>query len=110
MTAIPYDIYESPHEIAIILPLGGVDKKSIHVWFDDESGLRIQWERTHKKLRDDCICVQQSCYRWTIDLTIDLPPHISYSHIHSSLSSDNILTIVVPKNTVPETIPVTIEK
>lgn len=109
MPAVPYDIYESPHEIVILLPLGGVSKKSISLGLEDNS-LHIHGERIHKKLRDDCICVQQSCYRWAINLTIDLPPHISYSQIHSSLSPDNILTIVVPKNTVPETIPLTIEK
>lgn len=32
---IPMDIYESPREIVIIVPLGGVDKKSVELFFDD---------------------------------------------------------------------------
>jgi len=32
---IPYDIYESPSEMVIIMPLGGVKKESIDISIDD---------------------------------------------------------------------------
>jgi HSP20 family molecular chaperone IbpA len=33
--SIPYDIYESPQEIVIFLPLGGVEKDSINLSIKD---------------------------------------------------------------------------
>jgi len=32
---IPYDIYESPSEMVIIMPLGGVKKESVDISIDD---------------------------------------------------------------------------
>ena len=32
---IPMDVYESPREIVIIIPLGGVQKKSVEMYFED---------------------------------------------------------------------------
>jgi len=35
MPHIPYDIYESPQEIVIMLPLGGVKKESLKLAIKD---------------------------------------------------------------------------
>lgn len=35
MPHIPYDIYESPQELVIILPLGGVEKDSLKLAIKD---------------------------------------------------------------------------
>lgn len=60
--AIPVDIYESPREIVIIMPLGGVQKKSIELYFDDFQ-LVIKGKRTLPKLKEDLVRQQDECYR-----------------------------------------------
>ena len=106
---IPYDLYESSYEIVIIMPLWWVKKESIELRIRDYR-LHIVWERIYTTLREDCIPIIQECFRWSINTIIDLPPNIAYKNIHSSLSKENILHIIIPKNTVPEEVEVAIEE
>ncbi len=59
---IPYDVYESEQEIAIILPLGGVKKDSIELSIRHEI-LTITGERTAPQVRKDFLPLQQECFR-----------------------------------------------
>lgn len=106
--SIPYDLYESQHEIVVVLPLGGVKKDSITLKLKDHN-LCILWERNSPIVREDCVSVIQECFWGDIECIIQLPPTITYNTIHSSLSKENILTIIIPKNFIPDAIPVTIE-
>lgn len=106
--SIPYDLYESQHEVVIIMPLGWVKKDSIALKLRDYN-LFISWERNSPIVREDCVSVIQECFWWNIECLISLPPTITYSTIHSSLSKENILTIIIPKNFIPDVIPIEIE-
>ncbi|MDR2541789.1 MAG: Hsp20/alpha crystallin family protein [Candidatus Peribacteria bacterium] len=59
---IPYDIYESPQEVVIILPLGSVKKESVEVKIADYRIL-IKGTREKPKLKSSCLPVQEECYR-----------------------------------------------
>ncbi len=106
---IPYDIYESPNEMVIVMPLGGVNKESIDISIDDYR-LVIKWNREKMLLKDDCVPLKEDCYRWNIEQRLDLPPQAYFDKIHSKLSSDNILQIIVPKSIVPEKIELEVER
>jgi len=105
---IPYDIYESPSEMVIIMPLWGVNKDSIDISIDDYR-LIIKWIRSKIELKDDCVPLKEDCYRWKLEQKIDLPPQAYFDKIHSKLSVDNILQIIVPKSIVPEKIELEVE-
>lgn len=105
---IPYDIYESPQEIVIILPLGGVKKESLKINIKDYR-LVITGERIKPKVKDHLIPLKEECYRWPIDQVIDLPPQVYFDKIHSKLTPDNILQIIVPKALIPEKITLEVE-
>lgn len=106
---IPYDIYESPSEMVIIMPLGGVKKESVDISIDDYR-LVIRWTRKKIELKDDCVPLKEECYRWDIEQKLDLPPQAYFDKIHSKLTSDNILQIIVPKSIVPEKIKLEVER
>lgn len=108
MLEIPYDIYESPNEIVIIVPLWWVKKDSISIEIKDYR-LVITWSRDKMRLKEDFIPLKESCYRWDIDLEIDLPPQCYFDKIHSKISADNVLDIVVPKALVPWKIELEVE-
>ncbi len=99
---IPMDIYESPREIVIIVPLGGVDKKSVELFFDDFQ-LMLKWARLKPHLKEDLIIQQDECYWWEFVQTIQLPPYVYFDRIHSEITADNILIITVPKSLHPGT-------
>ncbi len=105
---IPYDVYESPQEIVIVIPLGGVDKKSIDVRLKDYR-LIISGTRQQQELKEDLITLKQECYRWPIQLQIDLPPQVYFEKIHSKLTTENILEIIVPKTLMPDKISLEIQ-
>jgi len=105
---IPYDIYESPQEIFIVVPLWWVNKKSINLELKDYR-LCIHWERVVYNTKDDLIPLKQECYRWPIELQIDLPPHVYFDKIHSKLTDSNILEIIIPKSLSPDQIKLEIE-
>ena len=109
MLSIPYDIYESPHEIVIIIPLWWVIKESVKINISDEN-IVVYWERKSIDLREDFVPVVEECFRWKIETKINLPPRIAYQKIHSRLSKENILHIILPKNCIPERINVDIEE
>ncbi len=106
--SIPYDIYESPQEIVIILPLGGVKKESLQLSIKDYR-LVITGERSKPKVKDHFIPLKEECYRGPIDQVIDLPPQVYFDKIHSKLTPDNILQIIIPKALVPEKISLEVE-
>jgi HSP20 family molecular chaperone IbpA len=108
MPHIPYDIYESPQEICIIIPLGWVDKKSLTINLK-EYKLYISGERIVQNFKDDLIPLKQECYWWPIQIYIDLPPQVYFDKIHSKLTPENILEIIVPKVIIPEKIALEIE-
>ena len=95
------DVYESPREIVIVVPLGGVQKKSVEMYFDDYK-LIISGKRVQPKIKDDLLPLQQECYRGEFRQEVELPPHIYFDRIQSSISSENILQIIVPKSLKPE--------
>ena len=105
---IPYDIYESPQEIVILLPLGWVKKETLKLSIKDYR-LVISGERIKPKVKDNLIPLKEECYRWPIDQIIDLPPQVYFDKIHSKLTPDNTLQIIVPKALVPEKISLEVE-
>lgn len=105
---IPYDIYESPQEIVILMPLWWVDKHTINLDIKDYR-LVITWKRTKSIVKDNFIPLKEECYRWDIDQVIDLPPQVYFDKIHSKLTSNNTLEIIVPKALVPEKIKLEVE-
>ena len=105
---IPYDMYESPQEVVIVLPLGAVKKDSIEVKIEDYRIL-IKGIREKPKMKPSCLPIQEECYRGPIELIIDIPPQVYFDKIHSKLTLDNTLQIIVPKALVPEKIDLEIE-
>jgi HSP20 family molecular chaperone IbpA len=105
---VPYDIYESPQEIVILLPLWWVRKETIVLEIKDYR-LVISWERIKPKVKDNLIPLKEECYRWNIEQIIDLPPQVYFDKIHSKLTPDNVLQIIVPKALVPEKITLEVE-
>lgn len=108
MPEIPYDVYESPNEIVIVVPLAWVRKDDIDITISDDR-LVIEWSRDNVKLKDDFIPLKESCYWWPIKLEIDLPPQCYFDKIHSKISPDNVLEIIVPKATIPWRIELEVE-
>lgn len=98
--AIPMDIYESPREIVILMPLWWVDKKSIELYFEDFK-LIIKWFRAKPALKEDLILQQEECYWGEFMQDVSIPPYVYFDRIHSVVSSDNILIITVPKSLQP---------
>jgi HSP20 family molecular chaperone IbpA len=108
MPTIPYDIYESPQELVLFLPLWGVKKESLSLSIKDYK-LVISGERIQPMIKDNLLPLKESCYRWPIQQEIDLPPQVYFDKIHSKLSADNILQIIVPKALIPEKIALEVE-
>ncbi len=108
MSNIPYDLYESSQEIVVVIPFWGVDKSTVDIRIQHEV-ITITWQRIRPTLRKDFQPLQQHCFRGEVKLSIDLPPHANYKHMTSTLSKENILTLIIPKNLIPDSIPVAIE-
>jgi len=106
---IAYDIYESPNEMVVIMPLWWVKKDSLDITIQDYR-LIIKWIRENIILKDDLIPLKEDCYRWEIQQVLDLPPQTYFDKIHSKLSPDNILQIIIPKAIVPEKIRLEVER
>ncbi len=105
---IPYDIYESPQELVVFLPLWGVKKESLSLSIKDYK-LVIAGERIQPTIKDNLVPLKESCYRWPIHQEIDLPPQVYFDKIHSKLSADNTLQVIVPKALIPEKIALEVE-
>jgi HSP20 family molecular chaperone IbpA len=106
--SIPYDMYESPQEVVIIIPLGWVKKESVEVKIENYR-IQIHWFRTAPQLKESCIPIQEECYRGPIELHIEIPPQVYFDRIHSKLTLDNTLEIIIPKALVPEKIQLEVE-
>ena len=78
---IPYDLYESPQEIILIMPLGGVNKETLEITVKDYR-LLIKGERKKTNFKQTLIPLKEECYRGTIQQIIDLPPNIYFDKIH----------------------------
>lgn len=105
---IPVDVYDSPQEFVVIMPLWWVDKESVQLWIE-WGELIIQGERKQPELKMTLVQTSGSCFWWWFSTRIKLPPSAAYDRIHSQLSPENILTVIVPKIIVPEKITVEVQ-
>jgi hypothetical protein len=106
---IPYDMYESSQELLIIIPLGGVKKESLSLKIEDYK-LLIQGERSNPEVKENLVSIREECYWGKLHQIIDLPAQIYFEKIHSKLTPENTLQIIIPKALVPEKIVVEIEE
>lgn len=106
---IPYDMYESSQELLIIMPLGGVKKKSLSLKIEDYK-LLIEGERSNPEVKENLVSIREECYWGKLHQIIDLPAQIYFEKIHSKLTPENTLQIIIPKALVPEKIVVEIEE
>lgn len=106
---IPYDMYESSQELLIIIPLGGVKKDSLQLKIQDYR-LEIRWERIIWEYKQNLVPVKEECYWGSIHQIIDLPPQVYFDKIHSTLTPENILQIIVPKALIPDSITLEVQK
>jgi hypothetical protein len=106
---IPYDMYESTQEILIIMPLGGVKKDTLSLKIEDYK-LSITGERTLPEVKENLVSIREECYWGKLHQIIDLPLQIYFDKIHSKLTPENTLQIIIPKALVPEKIVVDIEE
>lgn len=105
---IPIDMFDSPQETVVIMPLGGVDKSSVQIVLEQDC-LLISWERTMPTLKKHLAQTLGSCFRWSFQRRIPLHGKIAFDRIHSQLTPENILMIVVPKILLPDQIAVDIK-
>lgn len=109
MTTIPYDIYDTDEELIVIAPFGGVQKESISISVQHEI-ITITWKRIKPILKKEARTLQQKSYRGDVEFSIDLPPASNYKNMKSKLTKENILILTIPKNIVPDHIPIHIEE
>ena len=100
---VPMDVYDSPTEMVAILPLGWVQKDSLHLHCEAWV-LHLTGKRQKPEIKSSLVPVQEQCFWWNFEKTIDIWNNIVYENIRSELSAENILTIVIPKNIPPEEI------
>jgi HSP20 family molecular chaperone IbpA len=105
---IPYDMYQSPKELVVSLPLGGVKKDSVKVLIESYR-LVIRFDRVKPTYRPDLVIVQEECYRGPCEVLVDLPNNIMFSDIHSRLSAENTLEVIIPRMLIPDEIAVELE-
>lgn len=106
---IPYDMYESTQELVIIMPIWWVKKETLHLKIEDYK-LIIEGERKLISFKENLSPVKEECYWGKISQRIDLPSQIYFEKIHSKLTPENILQIIIPKALVPEKIEIAIEE
>ena len=106
---IPYDMYESSQELLIIMPLGGVKKESLSLKIEDYK-LLIEGERSNPEVKENLVSIREECYWGKLHQIIDLPAQIYFEKIHSKLTPENTLQIIIPKALIPEKIVVEIEE
>ncbi len=105
---VPMDLYQSAKEILIILPLGWVQKDSISIQLVGYE-LCIRGIRNCPVSREQYVLLRDQCFRWEFEKKIELPELLYFDKMYSELSPENILTIVIPKVLIPESIPVVIK-
>lgn len=106
---IPMDIYESPKEIVVIIPIAGVDRESIRLTIE-QSKLVVAWMRVSPIVKETLALAHSECYWWEFSHVIDLPMTIYYDKIFSQLTNDNVLVITVPKLFIPEHLSIEVVK
>ena len=106
---IPYDMYESSQELLIIMPLGGVKKESLSLKIEDYK-LLFEGERSNPEVKENLVSIREECYWGKLHQIIDLPAQIYFEKIHSKLTPENTLQIIIPKALVPEKIVVEIDE
>ena len=106
--SVPMDIYESTKEMTIIIPLSGVDKKSIKIWITNYQ-LYISGLRKSPSLREDMIAVKQDCYWGDFEQVVSLPNGINFEKIHSKFTIENVLIVTIPKIYIPDTVSIELE-
>ena len=106
---IPYDMYESSQELLIIIQLGGVKKESLSLKIEDYK-LLIEGERSNPEVKENLVSIREECYWGKLHQIIDVPAQIYFEKIHSKLTPENTLQIIIPKALVPEKIVVEIEE
>lgn len=77
--------------------------------FFDDYKLIITGKRVQPKIKDDLLPLQQDCYWGEFQQEVQLPPHIYFDRIQSTISAENILQIIVPKSLKPEKMKVDID-
>lgn len=105
---IPVDIYTSPTEFVIVMPLWWVKKTSITLKLEGTL-LTISWLREKPLLKETLTPKTETCFWWPFHKKVELPANSYFNNITSELSKDNILSIIVPKVFVPEELVVTIK-
>lgn len=106
---IPVDLYDSPQEFVVVMPLWGVTKKSVQLTLDETWVLTIKGKRKQPDMKASLSATAQTCFWGEFTKTIKLPENSYFNKIHSELSKENILTVVVPKVIVPEEIAVHVQ-
>lgn len=105
---IPMDIYESNEELVILMPLWGVSKKSIQIDLE-KTTLTVKWVREKPALKENLAPLQEECYWGEFVNSISLPQNVYFEKIHTKLTAENILVIIVPKIIIPEKLKIEIE-
>jgi len=85
-----------------------VKKESLNLHIKDYR-LVITGERIKPKVKEHLIPLKEECYWGPIDMVIDLPPQVYFDKIHSKLTPDNILQIIIPKALVLDKIKLEVE-
>ena len=97
---IPTDVWESPQEIIIIIPLGGVEKSSLKVALKNQI-ITVEGVRKKPKIGEKFKPILQECFWWPFFKQITLPLNVYFDKIVVQLSPDNVLKIIVPKIDIP---------
>lgn len=105
---IPVDIYDSATEFVVVMPLGGVEKSSVQLTLE-QTQLTISGFRKKPTLKEILLPVAEECYRGSFTKNVELPANSYFNKIHSELTPDNILLVIVPKVIIPEKIMVHIQ-
>lgn len=106
---IPMDIYESPKEIIVVVPIAWVNRDTIRLTIE-HSKLIVTWQRISPLMKESLWLVLSECYWWEFTHLIELPMTIYYDQIFSQLTQDNVLIITVPKLYIPEHLTIEINK
>lgn len=108
-TDVPYDLYETPQEIVVIMPLWWVTKESIRL-SREQHHIRIEATRSAPTLKDGATPRMERAFWWPFAQRIELPQiPLHYQDVVSRLSPENILTVIIPKSIQPEQIALHIE-
>lgn len=105
---IPVDLYDSPTEFVVVMPLWWVDKQSVSLTLS-ETTLTIKAMRTPPKLKDALTPKQQKCFWGSFVKHVTLPANSYFNNIQSTLTPENILIVTVPKVFIPEELVVDIQ-